>query len=452
MTAPAPHPPIHTDRVLRIDPASVVVTVGSAGSGKSAWVERNFDPEQVVSMDRLRCLVSGSPTDYGATGEAFHVLLEVLQSRARRGVTTVLDGTFLLAQARERVLEVCARYGRPAVAVCFHIPPELAQLRNREGAKPVSGGQLRQQVAQVREFAAGFRDGRHEEGWSRVVFFGDADTDLLPVMRYTLPRPLPVPGPFDVIGDVHGCLAELDELLDRLGYGAPGGDGARLHPEGRTAVLVGDFADRGPASAGVFRRVMAMHAAGSLLAVPGNHCVKLLRFLRGHHVDVRGGLGDTLRDLDRAGASFRERVRDFLGSLPSSLVLADGRLVVFHAALSRDRIGRDDQATAAQALYGVKRVDADATDPAWTESWPAGHDEPLAVHGHVPVPEPARSHNTIDIDGGCVYGGYLAAFRWPERTFEFVSARRAYFEHARVEWRGAPGAPEREGYEEDGEE
>ena len=438
------NPPIHEDRVLRIDPGSVVVTVGSAGSGKTAWATHNFGPEQVVSMDALRCLVAGSATGHDATGEAFHVLLEVLQSRARRGVTTVLDGTFLNPGARERVLEICARHGRPSVAVCFHIPPELAQLRNRAGGKPLAGKELRDQVARVRQFAAGFVDGRHEEGWSRVVFFGDADTDLLPVVRLTLPRPLPVPGPFDVIGDVHGCLAELDELLDRLGYAPEDDAGARVHPGGRTAVLVGDFADRGPDSAGVFRRVMAMHAAGSALAVPGNHCVKLLRYLRGNHVDVRSGLGDTLRDLDRAGSAFRERVRDFLGSLPSALVLAEGRLVVFHAALPRDRIGRDDQATAAQVFYGVKRVGRDEADPAWTESWTVGRDEPLGVHGHIPVPEPRRSHNTIDIDGGCVYGGYLAALRWPERTFEFVSAREVYFEHAPVDWRGAPGSPERE--------
>lgn len=448
MSSRPAQPPLHAERVLRIDPGSVVVTVGSAGSGKTAWARRNFDPEQVVSMDDLRRLVAGSATDYGATGEAFHVLLEALHSRARRGVTTVLDGTFLAPGPREQVLEVCARWGRPAVAVCFHIPPELAQLRNRAGDKPLAGRQLREQVARVREFAAGYADGRHEEGWSRVVFFGDTDTDLLPVVRYTLPRPLPVPGPFDVIGDVHGCLEELDELLDRLGYGPEDDDGARLHPERRTAVLVGDFADRGPDSAGVFRRVMAMHAAGSALAVPGNHCVKLLRFLRGNHVEVRGGLGDTLRDLDRAGGAFRERVRDFLASLPSSLALAGGKLVVFHAALSRDRVGRDDQATAAQALYGIKPVQEEDDDPVWTESWTVGEDEPLAVHGHVPVPEPARAHNTVDLDGGCVYGGYLAALRWPEREFEFVSARRVYYENERVGWRGAPGSPERAAGEE----
>jgi protein phosphatase len=441
-TAEQPHPPIHTDRVLRVQPGSVLVTVGSSGSGKSDWAERNFRPHEVLGMDRLRRLVAGTETDESATPEAFDVLLRLLDSRARRGLTTVLDGTFLDPGARARVLEVIRRHGRPAVAVCFHIPAELAQYRNRAGRKPLGGKQLRAQVERVREFTAAHLGGRNDEGWSGVVFFGDVDPDLLPVVRYTLPPPLPFPGPFDVVGDVHGCLEELDLLLDRLGYRAPNDAGERVHPEGRIAVLVGDFGDRGPDSAGVFRRVMAMHARGSALAVPGNHCIKLLHYLRGNHVDVRSGLGDTLRDLDRAGQPFRERVREFLGGLPRHLVLASGRLVVFHAALPRDRVGRDDEATEAQIIYGVAgrtgQGGVHEPETGWTGTWTPGEDEPLAVYGHEPVPEPLRADNTINIDGGCVYGGYLAAFRWPERDFVFVSARRVYADNPRVDWRGAP--------------
>jgi protein phosphatase len=434
-------PTLFAERVLRIEPGSVLVTVGSSGAGKSEWAERNFRPDQVVGMDSLRRWLSGSDTDESATPEAFDVLLRILEPRARRGLTTVLDGTFLDGRARRRVLDICARYRRPAVAVCFHIPAELAQYRNRAGRKPLAGKQLRAQVERVRDFTLAHSGGRNDEGWARVVFFGDVDTDLLPVIRYTMPPPLPYPGPFDVIGDVHGCREELDRLLDRLGYRAANDEGARTHPQGRIAVLVGDFGDRGPDSAGVFRRVMAMHARGSALAVPGNHCIRLLHFLNGNHVEVRSGLGDTLRDLDRAGQAFRERVRSFLASLPRHLVLADGRLVVFHAALPRDRVGRDDEATEAQIIYGVAgRTVSGVHEPetVWTATWTPGEDEPLAVYGHEPVPEPLRADNTINIDGGCVYGGYLAAFRWPERDFVYVSANRVYADNPRVDWRGAP--------------
>jgi protein phosphatase len=443
-------PPVYAERILRVEPGSLVVTVGSAGSGKTKWVRRNFATHEVVALDELRRLVSGSETNYDATYEAVDILFLVLEGRLKRGLTTVLDGTFLSPPVRHKVLALARRHRRRTMAVCFHIPAELATLRNRAGSKqPLSGRQIREQVAKVRDFIAQHTGGRNQEGWARVVFFGDVDTDLLPVVRTALPTSLPFPGPFDVIGDVHGCLAELDLLLDRLGWGPEQPDGSRAHPEGRTAVMVGDFGDRGPDSAGVFRRVMAMHARGALLAVPGNHCVKLLHYLRGNHVDVRSGLGDTLRDLDRAGGEFRSRVRDFLEKLPRSLVLGGGKLVVFHAALPRDRIGRLDEATEAQLIYGViggSGPEGKAqTDTSWTETWTPGEDEPLAVYGHEPVPEPLRSYNTLGIDGGCVFGGYLAAFRWPERTLAYVGARHVYHESEKVDWRGPPGPPERDG-------
>src|SRR4029453_7092005 len=103
-------------------------------------------------------------------------------------------------------------------------------------------------------------------------------------------------GPFDIIGDVHGCHTELVELLTRLGYTVRD-DGAE-HPAGRTAVFVGDLVDRGPASRAVLRVVRGMGAAGTALCVAGNHEEKLLRKLRGRKVRVSHGLAETLEQLE----------------------------------------------------------------------------------------------------------------------------------------------------------
>ena len=105
-------------------------------------------------------------------------------------------------------------------------------------------------------------------------------------------------GPFDIVGDVHGCRSELEALLGRLGYAATESDVAAeatsdvpvyRHPEGRRAVFVGDLVDRGPDSLGVLRLVRAMVTAGSALAVPGNHDVKLVKALRGKNVQTAHG-------------------------------------------------------------------------------------------------------------------------------------------------------------------
>ena len=122
-------------------------------------------------------------------------------------------------------------------------------------------------------------------------------------------------GPFDVIGDVHGCLPELLALLEKLGYALTRDDSGRAvaaaHPGGRRAIFLGDLVDRGPDSPGVLRLVMGMVAAGTALAVPGNHEDKLLRALRGRKVRVSHGLETTLSQLAAEPPEFRNDVSAF---------------------------------------------------------------------------------------------------------------------------------------------
>src|SRR5262249_13085028 len=123
-------------------------------------------------------------------------------------------------------------------------------------------------------------------------------------------RPLPgdrrdEAGPFDLIGDVHGCFAELAALLALLGYEVAvradrsGGAGylVRQRP-GRRAVFVGDLVDRGPQVPEVLRLVVDMTAAGAALCVTGNHDDKLRRKLEGRNVTVSHGLAETLAQLE----------------------------------------------------------------------------------------------------------------------------------------------------------
>src|SRR5262249_55318093 len=151
-------------------------------------------------------------------------------------------------------------------------------------------------------------------------------------------------GPFDVIGDVHGCAAELRALLTELGYRLDVDDQGRAvgahHPAGRTAVFVGDLVDRGPDTPGVLRLVMGMVAAGDALCVSGNHESKLLRALRGRNVQVSHGLAESLAQLEREPDEFREQIKPFLDGLISHYMLDGGRLVVSHAGLIERYQGR----------------------------------------------------------------------------------------------------------------
>lgn len=232
-------------------------------------------------------------------------------------------------------------------------------------------------------------------------------------------------GPFDIVGDVHGCADELGELLARLGYGRAG-DGWR-HPRGRRPILVGDLVDRGPRIADTLDLVMAAVAAGRALCVVGNHDDKLRRALLGRAVQVAHGLDRSLAEIAARPPAYAAAVAAFIAALPSHLVLDEGRLVVAHAGLPEALHGRDTKRVRAFCLYGAATGRLDAHGLPVRGDWGSDYRGKAAVvYGHTPLRAPRWVNNTINIDTGCVFGGRLTALRWPERELAAVGARRAY--------------------------
>jgi protein phosphatase len=238
-------------------------------------------------------------------------------------------------------------------------------------------------------------------------------------------------GPFDVVGDVHGCSSELKELLGQLGYRAAGEgmeDAAPVHPGGRTAVFVGDLVDRGPDTPGVLRVVMAMVRAKSALCVVGNHDDKLRRALFGRPVKLTHGLDASLRQLRRQPPLGEEACR-FLSELPSHYVLDGGTLVVAHAGIKAQMQGRDSPRIRRFTLYGETTGESDARGLPVRLDWTRDYrGRAVVVYGHSPVAAPRWHRWTINIDTGCVFGGRLTALRYPEMELVSVPAAAAYAE------------------------
>lgn len=261
------------------------------------------------------------------------------------------------------------------------------------------------------------------------------------------------PGPFDIIGDVHGCFAELLELLQRLGYVSDGTkraaaangdvpvDAAELpaayrvlpvsHPQGRVAVFLGDIADRGPDSMSTIVLVSEMVAAGTALYVPGNHCRKLYRYFNGRRVAMKYGIEETVAQLAALPAGVGRRVKRKFCRLYEQatpyMILDEGRLVVAHAGIRADMIGRMSRGVESFCLFG------DTTGERTEDGLPVRRDwareyrgRALIVYGHTPVREAVLRYNTINIDTGCVFGGRLTAFRYPEKQLLDVEARTVH--------------------------
>lgn len=241
-------------------------------------------------------------------------------------------------------------------------------------------------------------------------------------------------GPFDIVGDVHGCSDELEALLAQLGYRVEwrGKDVTVTPPAGRTLVFVGDLVDRGPRIADVLRIAMSMVETGCALCVEGNHENKVGRWLGGAKVQLNPGLQLTIDQLAAEGEAFKVRVKAFIDGLPIYLWLDGGALVVAHAGMKEEMLGRSGGKTSSFALYGDTTGETDEDGYPVRRNWAAEYSGKAAiVYGHVAAPGTEWLNNTICLDTGCCYGGKLTALRWPERELVSVPAARVYYQAKR---------------------
>ena len=319
-----------------------------------------------------------------------------------------------------------------------------------EGGSPHGAHKLRVAIASaardnyVRRFALAMPDAvaiepkiearLKADGFREVFPISEHALESVAIERMRMPTDLRHEvGPFDIIGDVHGCGDELEDLLARLGY--------RVHLEGtkpartcrvevgpgRRAIFVGDLVDRGPRSADVLRIVLAMVESGQALLVPGNHDVKFLRWLEGQKVAMTHGLDATIRDLDGESPEFLERVRALIKRLWSHVWLDGGRLVVAHAGITEAMIGRATPRLRHFCLYGDTSGERDEKGLPVRYHWALDYrGETSVVYGHTPVAQAEWLNNTLCIDTGCCFGGQLTALRWPERELVSVPARAVY--------------------------
>ncbi|MFE0104704.1 polynucleotide kinase-phosphatase [Streptomyces sp. NPDC059009] len=426
-----------TARTLPVTDLSLVVLIGATGSGKSTFARRHFKPTEVISSDFCRGLVADDENDQSASRDAFDVLHYIAGKRLAAGRRTVVDATSVQPESRKQLIQLARQYDVLPIAIVLDVPEEVCAERN--AARADRAGMPRRVIQRHQSELR--RSLRHleREGFRKVhILRGAAEIDGAEIVTEKRFNDLShLTGPFDIIGDIHGCASELETLLGKLGYA----DGA--HPEGRTAVFVGDLVDRGPDTPGVLRRVMSMVDAGTALCVPGNHENKLGRHLKGKKVQPTHGLAETIEQLGGESAEFLGQVRKFVDGLVSHYVLDEGRLVVCHAGLPEKYHGRTSGRVRSHALYGDTTGETDEfglpVRYPWAEEY---RGKAAVVYGHTPVPTATWLNNTICLDTGAVFGGKLTALRWPERELVEVPAEQVWYEPVKPLATEAPGGHE----------
>ena len=421
-------------RELAIPELSLVVLIGVSGSGKSTFGRAHFRPTEVISSDFCRGLVSDDENDQSATPEAFELLHYIIGKRLKAGRLTVADATNVQPEARKQLVAVAREHDVLPVAIVLDVPEGVCAARNAQRPERDFGPDvIRRQRDQLRRGLKGlqregFRTVHTLRGVDEIADVAITRTKLYNDLRHEA-------GPFDVIGDIHGCRAELEALLVELGYAISRDDSGRAvgaHRADRRAIFVGDLVDRGPDTPGVLRLVMGMVAGGDAFCVPGNHEHKLLRALRGRGVQVTHGLAESLAQLGGEPAEFRADAERFIDGLISHYVLDGGRLVVAHAGLIERYQGRASGRVREFCLYGQTTGETDEYGLPVRYPWAQEYrGKAMVLYGHTPVPVPEWINNTLCLDTGCVFGGRLTALRYPERELVSVPAAEVYYEPAR---------------------
>lgn len=425
---------------FNIPELSLVLLIGASGSGKSTFARKFFKPTEIVSSDTCRGMVSDDENDQSATKDAFEIVRQITTKRLKRGLLTVIDATNARKEDRQEWLNLAKDHHFLAAAIVFNVSTELCIERNENRVdREIPVKAIKSQSQLVKSSRKWLR----KDGFKNIIEFSSPDE--IDAFEGIVRQPLynnkkHEKGPFDVIGDVHGCYDELIELLQKLSYTitksedeGDGNFGYNIIPPGnRKAIFVGDLVDRGPKTPDVLKLVMSMVNTGAAFCVPGNHDIKLKRHLQGKKVQPTHGLQQSIDQLENETEEFKKQAAEFIDGLISHYVFDNRGLTVAHAGIKEEMQGRGSAAIRNFCLYGETTGETDEFGLPVRYNWAAEYEgKTLVVYGHTPVPEAQFFNNTIDIDTGCVFGGKLTTLRYPERELVHVDAAETYAEPIR---------------------
>ncbi|WP_152657315.1 bis(5'-nucleosyl)-tetraphosphatase PrpE [Oceanobacillus sp. CFH 90083] len=235
---------------------------------------------------------------------------------------------------------------------------------------------------------------------------------------------------FDIIGDVHGCIDELNELIQKLGYMKQ--QGSYTAPADHKLVFLGDITDRGPNSMAVIKLVYQLVAEQKIaFYIPGNHCNKLYRYFLGNNVQQKYGLETTVAEWKNLQTQQQSQIKEkfmyLYETAPLYFHFKEENLVIAHAGIKENLIGAASERVKSFVLYGDTTGQTDEQGRPIRRDWAKKYQgKAWVIYGHTPVLEPRIVHRTINIDTGCVFGNKLTALQFPDLTFVSVLSKQPF--------------------------
>ena len=249
---------------ITIPELSLVTLIGASGSGKSSFAKKHFQPFEVISSDFCRGLVSNDENSQDASRDAFDVLHYITRKRLAAAKLTVIDATNVQKEDRKYYVNLAREYHCLPVAIVLNLPENVCHQRNQQRPNRQFGSYVVQR--HVQNLKRSLR-GLQKEGFRYVYVLNSIEEiEAVEIQRQPLwNNRKHEHGPFDIIGDIHGCCDELETLLEKLGYqksvntqqlsvnnnnstpSSPSSPSPLYsHPQGRKALFLGDLVDRDP--------------------------------------------------------------------------------------------------------------------------------------------------------------------------------------------------------------
>lgn len=411
---------------------TLVLTRGSAGSGKSTWIKEHGLEQYTLSPDLIRTLVQ-SPvlTEDGTLGISqknntyvFKLLTELLEERMKRGDFTVIDATHTRSDSFNNYKKLAQKYRYRVLVVDFSdVPIEKAKRQNRyrSGYKQVPEHVIDRMYSELEE--------QKIPSFAKLITREEFEDEI-----QFLPLDFSNWKKIHHIGDIHGCF---DALMEYFSFGKTGHifdyneTNDQHYPmlnDDELYVFCGDYVDRGIQNAEVMKFLFTIMELPNVILLEGNHEIHLWNWANGDAIHSKEFKQNTQKQLEENGVSKKD-ARIFYRKLRQvAYYVYNGKLVlVTHGGLSGIPSNLSLIATE-QFIKGVGKYETEI-DQIFVDNT---FDYQYQIHGHRNIQRHSVQVNerTFNLEGQVEFGKHLRAVTLSKDGFETVEIKNEVYNEA----------------------